>query len=309
MVMEPSDQHRTHILKTRLEKMASESGFSLDVFEQDWIKERGMEGLLAVNRGAQDPPIYAVLKYDGLKDGSKPIVLVGKGVLFDTGGLSLKSGRKFDKMRYDMASIATVAAFIHAAASLKWNVNLVGLLPATENMIAPDSMKPGEIIHTLAGKTVEIINTDAEGRLLLADALTDAISFDPEVILEFCTLSGGIEYVLGDRVTPVLGTAEDWKARFRDAGEKSGEPVCFLPLIEELKPKIVGKAADLKNLGGNEAEPITAALFLKEFTGGIPWLHIDIVASAWISEKRTLYPSDATGMGVMLLSYLLGSDF
>lgn len=309
MVMEPSDRHRTHIFRTRLEKMAAESGFSLDVLDMDAIRERGMGGLLAVNRGAQDPPVYAVLQYDGKEDGGKPVVLVGKGVLFDSGGLSLKRSGKFDKMRYDMASAATVAAFIHCAATLKWPVNLVGLLPVTENMIAPDSMKPGEIVRTLAGKTVEIINTDAEGRLLLADALADAARFDPEIILEFSTLSGGIEYVLGDRVTPVLGTADSWKDRLRDAGERSGEPVCFLPLIEELKSKIEGKSADLKNLGGNSAEPITATLFLKEFIGEIPWFHIDIVASAWISETRTLYPAGATGTGVLLLSYLLGPGF
>jgi len=208
-----------------------------------------------------------------------------------------------------MASAAAVTGFIGVASKLKWPLNLVVLTPVTENMIAPNSMKPGEIITMLSGKTVEVVNTDAEGRLILADALADALSYDPEVILQFCTLSGGINYVFGERVTPVLGTADGWKDRLKQAGEKSGEYVCCLPLIEDLEKKIKGKTSDLKNLGGNSAEPMTAALFLKQFTGNIPWLHIDIVASAWASESRALAPEGATGVGVMLLSYLLGPGF
>ena len=269
------------------------------------MKELGMNALLGVSRGSHEPAKFIILKYSGGSKTDPPLALVGKGLTFDSGGISIKPSEKMDEMKSDMAGGAAVMGTIRAAADLGLPVNLVGLIPATENLPGGGAYKPGDILKSLSGKTIEVINTDAEGRIILADALTYAGRFKPAAIIDLATLTGACIVALGEHVIGMMGNDDKMKERIRQAGEKTGERVWELPLWEEYQELIKSDVADYKNAGGRPAGTITAAVFLSKFVDKYPWVHLDIAGPAWQSKESPYIPKGASGVGVRLLIELL----
>ncbi|TWJ19566.1 leucyl aminopeptidase [Geobacter argillaceus] len=277
------------------------------VLERTELEELGMGGLLAVGKGSQHAPRFVVLEYQGGSPGQRPVVLVGKGVTFDSGGISLKPREGMERMKDDMAGAAAVLGTIRAAAELGLPVNVTGLVPLAENMPDGGAYKPGDIVTTLAGKTVEINNTDAEGRMILCDALHYAQRYKPAALIDLATLTGACLVALGDQATGMLGTDEGLTRAIARAGEATGERVWELPLWEEYGEAMKSDVADLKNAGGPHAGTITAAWFLKQFSGKAKWVHLDIAGTAWEEKGRHYLPKGATGVGVrLLIEYLRG---
>jgi len=269
------------------------------------MKELGMNALLGVSRGSHEPAKFIILEYSGGSKTDPPLALVGKGLTFDSGGISIKPSEKMDEMKSDMAGGAAVMGTIRAAADLGLPVNLVGLIPATENLPGGGAYKPGDILKSLSGKTIEVINTDAEGRIILADALTYAGRFKPAAIIDLATLTGACIVALGEHVIGMMGNDDKMKERIRQAGEKTGERVWELPLWEEYQELIKSDVADYKNAGGRPAGTITAAVFLSKFVDKYPWVHLDIAGPAWQSKESPYIPKGASGVGVRLLIELL----
>jgi leucyl aminopeptidase len=275
------------------------------VLDAGQMKELGMNALLGVARGSDEPPQLIILEYRGGKKSSPVIALVGKGITFDSGGISIKPSDKMDQMKTDMAGGAAVIAAVRAAAELGLPVNLVGIVPATENLPGGKAYKPGDIFKSLSGQTIEVVTTDAEGRLILADALTYAGRYKPAAIIDLATLTGACIVALGDHVIGMMGTDDDLKREIRVAAELTGEKVWELPLWEEYHELIKGDAADYKNSGGRAGGAITAAAFLSKFTGGYPWVHLDIAGPAWLTKEKPYIPKGASGVGVRLLIQFL----
>jgi len=278
---------------------------SVKVLDEQKMQRLGMNALLGVASGSKQPPRFIILEYRGGRKSDRPLVLVGKGLTFDSGGISLKPAEKMDEMKSDMSGGAAVICAIMAAVDLELPVNLVGLVPATENMPSGRALKPGDILKSLSGQTIEVVNTDAEGRLILADALTYAGRYKPAAIIDLATLTGACVIALGDYVTGMMGTDEALKEKIRKAADFTGEKVWELPLWEEYDEQIKSDIADVKNAGGRPAGTITAAAFLKKFVGDFPWAHLDIAGPAWLSKDRSYIPKGASGVGVRLLVRLL----
>jgi leucyl aminopeptidase len=233
------------------------------------------------------------------------VALIGKGVVFDAGGISLKPAEKMEEMKMDMAGGAAVLGTFLAAALLKLPVNLVGLIPAVENLPSGTAIRPGDVLTSLSGQTIEVINTDAEGRLILADALTYVRRFEPRAVIDLATLTGACVIALGHHATAVLGSDAALIRQLIQAGEDAGERLWQLPLWEEYAEQIKSDIADMKNVGGRAAGTITASAFLQKFTAGLHWAHLDIAGTAWEEKGRHYLPKGATGVGVrMLLRYL-----
>ncbi len=280
---------------------------SCRVLERKEIKAEKMGALLAVAQGSSEPPRFVILKYQGGGKTQKPIVLVGKGVTFDSGGLSLKPADKMIEMNGDMTGAAVVMSTIEAAARLGIRQNLVGLMPLTENMPSGTAIRPSDIITTRKGLTVEIINTDAEGRLILADALDYANEFDPQAVIDIATLTGATLYILGYAGAPILGNHERLLERIRASSEATAEKVWPLPLWDEFHNNLKSNIADCVNSGGRPAGTATAAAFLEQFVGDWPWAHIDI-AYVDIEKKGQAYiPKGTSGIGARLLIDLLSN--
>jgi leucyl aminopeptidase len=260
----------------------------------------GMNALLSVASGSCQPPKFIILEYRGGRKGRAPVALVGKGLTFDSGGISIKPSEKMDEMKSDMAGGAAVIGAIMAAHDLHLPVNVVGLIPATENLPGGKAYKPGDIIKSLSGLTIEVLNTDAEGRLILADALTYAGKFHPAAIIDIATLTGACIIALGDNVIALLGTDEKLKASLKAAAETTGERVWELPFWEEYHELIKSEVADYKNAGGRAGGTITAAAFLSKFVGPWPWVHLDIAGPAWLAKDKAYIPKGASGVGVRL---------
>jgi leucyl aminopeptidase len=268
------------------------------------MQKLGMGALLGVAAGSAQPPKFIIVEYRG--GGKKPFVaLVGKTITFDSGGISLKPPENMDKMKDDMSGGAAVLGAIQNAAALKLPLNIVGLLPATENMPGGRACKPGDILTTLSGQTIEVLNTDAEGRLILSDALAYACRYKPAVIVDIATLTGACRVALGQEATGMLGNDEKLKQKVREAGEKSGERVWELPLWDGYVELIKSDIADMKNTGGRDGGVITAAALLSKFVQKYPWVHLDIAATAWTDKDRPYTPKGATGIGVRLLTQFL----
>ena len=240
-----------------------------------------------------------------VRNGSQPVVLVGKGVTFDSGGISIKPSANMAEMKMDMSGAAAVIGTMQAAAALKLPVHLIGLVPAAENLPGGNALKPGDIIRHHNGKTSEVDNTDAEGRLILADALSWASRYKPAVVIDLATLTGAVVVALGHVATGMLGTATDAKERLRVAGERTYERVWELPLFEEYEKLIKSDIADVKNVGGRWAGAITGAMFLKQFVGSVPWVHLDIAGTAILEEPGPYAPRGGSGVGVRLLTDFL----
>jgi len=233
------------------------------------------------------------------------VALVGKGITFDTGGISIKPSEGMEKMKYDMAGGATTIAAMRAIAQLKPAVNVIGIVPTTENMPGGRAQRPGDVVRSMAGKTIEVINTDAEGRLILADALAYARELGATRIVDLATLTGAVSIALGDVYVAVMGNDADWIARLIAAGKRTGEKIWELPLDREYREQIKSEIADLKNVGGRKAGTITAAYFLREFVGETPWAHLDIAGTAWNDSAKAHLSAGPSGVCVRTLVNLV----
>jgi leucyl aminopeptidase len=261
-----------------------------------------MGGLLAVGKGSEVSPRLIVAEYRGGRRGAPWTALVGKGVTFDTGGISLKKWEGMEKMKYDMAGGAGMLAAVRAAAALGIRRNIVAIVPAVENMPSGAAYRPGDVLRMMSGKTVEVLSTDAEGRLILADAITFAKKrYRPAVILDAATLTGACVVALGSVTMAMMGNDAKVLGQMREASAASGERAWELPLHEEYFEQIKSDIGDLKNIGGPEAGAITAGYFLKEFAGETPWVHLDIAGVAWREKEKMGYAPGPTGVPVRLL--------
>jgi len=265
----------------------------------------GMNALLGVARGSREAPKLIVMSYRGAGRKQRPLALVGKAITFDSGGISLKQAEKMEEMKSDMAGGAAVLGTLQAVAELKMPVNIVGVVPATENLPDGRAYKPGDILRTMSGKTVEVLSTDAEGRLILADALHYAQRYNPEAIIDIATLTGACIVALGSQVTGMMGTDEKLKELIRKAAEETGELVWELPLWENYQEMVKSDVADLKNSAGREGGAISAAAFLSKFADPVPWVHLDIAGPAWLTKDRPYQPKGASGIGVRLFVQFL----
>ena len=292
--------------------IATEYGLKSRIVERYEMESMGLNGIVSVGKGSHYPPKLIILEYRGSNDDEKPYLLVGKGVTFDTGGISLKDSDKMDEMKFDKSGGCNVIAIMKAVASLKLPINVIGLIPSVENMPSSTSYKPGDIIKMYNGKTVEVLNTDAEGRLILADALAFGIStYNPKAVIDLATLTGACIIALGTNVAAVIGTNKKLIDELHNISERTGEKFWELPLYEEFSEQIKSYVADIKNIGGRPGGAITAASFLSNFTNGLPWIHIDIAGTAWTQEgtyERSYNPKGATGFGIRTLVKLLMED-
>ena len=285
-----------------IEKMGEEAGFSVEVFHKQKIETLKMGGLLAVNKGSIDPPTFTVLEWKPEIAGNKnPIILVGKGVVFDTGGLSLKpTPKSMDYMKSDMAGAAAVAATIFALAKNKIPVHVIGLVPATDNRPDGNAYVPGDVITMFDSTTVEIKNTDAEGRLILADALSYAKKYAPELVVDIATLTGSADIVAGKHASVVMGNTTEYLLRLKQSGEETFERLIEVPLWDEYAQPLKSNIADLNNLGVREAQSTIAGKFLEHFTD-YKWIHLDTAGTPFLDEKDSYRPVGGTGFGTRLL--------
>jgi len=282
-------------------KKLGKPNLKVTVLERRDMERLGMGALLAVARAAREPAKLITLEYRGGAKAAKPVVLVGKGVTFDTGGISIKPAANMDEMKYDMSGAGSVLGTLAACAALKLPLNVVGVIPATENMPGGNAVKPGDIVTSLSGQTIEILNTDAEGRLILCDALTYSERFKPEVVIDIATLTGACVVALGKHPSGVLSNDDPLTEALHAAGEESGDRVWRLPLWDEYQEQLKSNFADMSNVGGREAGTITAACFLWRFTKKFRWAHLDIAGTAY----RTGSNKGSTGRPVPLLTHYL----
>lgn len=275
---------------------------TVNVLDEAAMKKLGMGVLLSVAQGSKQPAKLITLEYKGAKKTDKPVLLIGKGVTFDTGGISLKPPAQMDEMKYDMCGAASVLGTLSAVAELGLAINVVGVIPAVENMPGGGATKPGDIFTSLSGQTVEVLNTDAEGRLILCDALTYSQKFRPEVVIDIATLTGACVIALGKHATGLMSNHEPLAADLLAAGEESCDRAWQLPIWDEYQQQLNSNFADMANIGGRDAGTITAACFLSRFTENYHWAHLDIAGTAWLSGRD----KGATGRPVGLLTqYIL----
>ena len=261
--------------------------------------------LVGVARGSSEPPRLMVIRHSPPGAPTSPVLgLVGKGITFDTGGISLKPAENMERMKDDMAGGAAVVCAMRAIAALKAPINVIGVVPTTENMPGGRALKPGDILKSAEGKTVEIINTDAEGRLILGDGLWYARKLGATHLVDIATLTGAIVTALGKITSGLFGTHDNWNETVRRVANRAGDRVWPLPLFDEYRDQIKSDIADLLNTGGRPAGSITAALFLKEFAGGLPWVHLDIAGTAWAEESKPYLPKGPSGVAVRTLAEL-----
>src|SRR5690606_38776656 len=263
------------------ERMAGSVDLDIEIFDEARLAAEGMEAILAVSRGSSEEARLIVMRYAGGAEGTPPLVLVGKGLTFDAGGISLKPPAGMEQMKFDMSGGAAVIGAMQAIAELGVRANVVGIVPSSENLPSGTAVKPGDVIQTLAGKTVEVINTDAEGRLILADALTWGARLNPVAMVDCATLTGAVVIALGHHAAAVLGNDDTLVTELVDAGRMSGERCWQLPLWDEYRKQLDSETADLQNVGGRPGGSITAAAFLKEFVGDATWAHLDIAGTAY----------------------------
>ena len=277
-------------------------GIAVTVFDKVQLTEQGFGGILAVGQGSANDPRFIIMEYGAASEGTPTICLVGKGLTFDSGGLSLKPAEAMDTMKSDMSGAAAVYGALQAVAELKLPLHVVGLVSAAENMPSSTAYRPGDIVTTLSGKTIEVLNTDAEGRIILSDALFYAQRYNPAAIVELSTLTGAIIIALGAHAIGMMATDQALGDRISQAGEAAHERVWQLPLWDEYHEMIKSEVADLKNIGGRPAGSITAGAFLAAFVGEYPFVHLDIAGTAWVDKPAKPYHSHGgTGVGVRLL--------
>lgn len=288
----------------RAREIANEFGLSIDVLDEDRMEQEGMGSLLSVTRGSEQPAKLIILKYtpaNAPADSNELLAFVGKGVTFDSGGISLKPGENMELMKYDMTGGATVLGAMRAIAQLKPPIPILGVAPCTENLPSGKATKPGDVVKAMTGKTIEIINTDAEGRLILADAIAYAKKLGATKVIDMATLTGAVSIALGDVNVAVLGTDQELIDEIISAGREVGEKFWQLPLDKEYSKQIKSDIADIKNVGGRKAGTITAAAFLKEFADGLSWAHLDIAGTAWGDDAKPYRSKGPTGIALRTL--------
>jgi leucyl aminopeptidase len=308
----PNDCPPAHLASIAV-SLAQDYGIKARIMDRYELENMGMGGIVAVGKGSNNPPKLIVLEYTGANDAQqKPYLLVGKAVTFDTGGISIKPSEKMDEMKFDKCGGCTVLAIIRAIASMKLAVNVVGIVPSVENMPSATSYRPGDIIRMYNGKSVEVLNTDAEGRMILADAIAYGIAtYGPKAVIDLATLTGAAIIALGANVAALIGNNKQLVDRLRKLSDKMGEKMWELPLYDEYHEQIRSHYADIKNIGGRPGGAITAAAFLSNFVNDVPWVHIDIAGTAWTQEgthEKSYNHRGATGFGVRTLVKLLMED-
>ena len=301
----PSNDCTPRIIGERAAEIGSRLGISVTVLDRAAIVKEGLTALLAVSQGSAEEPRFIALEYRG--SDAAPIVLVGKGVTFDTGGISIKPAPSMEEMKYDMSGAAAVLGAFEMLGRLKPAVHVVGLIPSAENMPSGTAYKPGDVVRSHLGKTIEVVNTDAEGRLLLADALSYARRYNPDCVVDAATLTGAMVIALGHSATGVMGTDDALVEELRRAGERADERIWPLPLWDEYRDLIKSDIADMKNSGGRPAGSISAGWFLREFVDNFPWAHLDIAGTAYSDREDPTRVKGPTGVGVRLFSeFVLG---
>jgi len=301
LINEPSNRKPPREVAERAREMAVSVGLTVDVLEEKEIRELKMGALLGVSQGSDEPPRVVVLRYMG--DSGSPDILayVGKGITFDSGGISLKSADGMEKMKYDMAGGATVMAALRTLALFRARVNCVAVVPLAENMPSGRAQRPGDVVQSMSGKTIEIINTDAEGRLVLADGLAYARKLGATHIVDIATLTGAARIALGPYRVGVMGNQQPFTDSFLAAAKRAGEKMWQMPLDDEYRDMIKSSVADVANSGGRFAGMITAAKFLQEFVADTPWVHVDIAGIAWNDEEKPYLPKGPSGVGMRTL--------
>ena len=300
-VNEPANYMTPTELARRAEELASRYGLGITVLEREQMEAEGMGALLGVARGSQQPPKLIVLSYRGNKNSSNSIGFLGKGITFDSGGISIKPAEGMAEMKGDMAGAAAVIAAMAAIAQLKPKVNVTAIAPATENMPGGNAFKPGDVLKAANGKTIEIETTDAEGRLILADALSYAVKLKLSPLIDIATLTGACRVALGNVCSGLFGNSQELIDNVLKAANDAGERLWQMPMYEEYKEQNKSDIADIKNSGGRWAGAITAAQFLAEFVGDTPWVHIDIAGTSFREKESGYLPKGATGVGVRTL--------
>ena len=286
----------SHLAETA-KSLAQSYHLKYEILEESDMQSMGMNSLLSVSKGSNEPGKLISISYNSAGD-EKPIVLVGKGVTFDSGGISLKPGAKMDEMKFDMCGAASVLGVMRAVAEMKLPVNLTVVVPTVENMPAHNASKPGDVVKSMSGQTIEILNTDAEGRLILCDALTYCEKFDPKVVIDIATLTGAVIIALGKHHSGLMANDQSLADDLKEAGSDAMDTVWQLPLDDEYDELLKSNFADMANIGGREAGTVTAACFLARFTKDYRWAHIDIAGTAWIGGSK----KGATGRPVPLLT-------
>jgi leucyl aminopeptidase len=302
LVNAPSNDMTPTILAKAAKSLAG-GRVGVKVFEKRDAERLGMGAYLSVARGSMEPPKFIVVNYRGGKGAA--VALIGKSITFDSGGISIKPSEGMEKMKYDMAGGAVVLGVVKAASEMRLPVNLVGILPATENLPGGSASKPGDIVSSLSGKTIEIVNTDAEGRMVLADGIGYVKKLKPRIIIDIATLTGACGVALGNEAIAMMGNESTVMEKLRTIGDEVYERVWQMPLYDEYLEYIKSDVAELKNSGGKTGSLVTAAYFLKEFAGDTPWVHLDIAGTAWTEKDKPYVPKGATGIGVRLLLNLL----
>jgi leucyl aminopeptidase len=288
-------------LADQARKLGKQWKLAVTVLDRPAIEKLGMNAFLSVTRGSRLPPKFIVIEYRGAARRSKPVVLVGKGITFDTGGISIKPAAEMDEMKYDMSGAGSVLGTLRAVAEMKLPLNVIGVIPACENMPGGNASRPGDIVKTMSGQTVEILNTDAEGRLILCDALTYAERFEPAAIIDIATLTGACVIALGHVASGLFANDEALAAELSAAGEAALDRVWRLPLWDDYMEQLKSNFADTANIGGRAAGSVTAACFLSRFAKPMRWAHLDIAGTAWRSGAQ----KGATGRPVPMLSQFL----
>ena len=304
MANEPGAYMTPTDMAEKAREIANQFGLTVDILDEEQMEQEGMGSLLSVTRGSDQPAKLIVLKYTPAtppSDTKELLAFVGKGVTFDSGGISLKPGENMELMKYDMTGGATVMGAMRAIAQLKPPIPILGVAPCTENLPSGKATKPGDVVTAMTGKTIEVINTDAEGRLILADAIAYAKKLGATKVIDMATLTGAVSIALGDVNAAVLGTDQELIDEIISAGREVGEKFWQLPLDKEYSKQIKSDIADIKNVGGRKAGTITAAAFLKEFADGISWAHLDIAGTAWGDEAKPYRSKGPTGIAVRTL--------
>ena len=297
----PGNHCTPGFLADQARKLGRDFGLKVEVLGRKECEKLGMGSFLAVAQGSAEPPKFIVARWQGGEKSDAPVVLVGKGITFDTGGISIKGAAEMDEMKFDMGGAASVLGTLRAVAEMKAKVNLIGIIPTCENMPSGTAIKPGDVVTSMSGQTIEILNTDAEGRLILCDALTYAERFEPAVVIDIATLTGACVIALGHHRSGLFSSDEALAAELLAAGEQALDPAWRMPLDEEYDEALKSNFADMGNVGGRAGGAITAAMFLKRFTAKMRWAHLDIAGTAWKSGTA----KGATGRPVALLTHFV----
>jgi leucyl aminopeptidase len=306
LVNGPSNKITPTVLTEEAQQIAKDHGMEIQVLEVSQAEAMGMGAFTAVAQGSQEPGKFIVLEYNKSKEKElDTIALIGKGITFDSGGISIKPSEGMERMKDDMSGAAAVLAIMQAASRVKIPLHLVGIIPATENLPSGKAYKPGDVLKTLSGQTVEVISTDAEGRLILSDALTYSLRYQPKAIVDLATLTGACVIALGDFVIGLFGNDTSLLKRVEEASEKTGEKVWRLPLWDEYFEYLKSDVADFRNVGTRAAGAIIGGIFLSKFVENIPWVHLDIAGPASIEKERPYLPKGGTGIGVRLVMQML----